>query len=134
MKHGNAFTQMCPMVPRGESNENNRCVASGCMAWRWINQDSGFCGLAGPLVCTAGSGIIRPADISDSEISIVDRFVSECCMILPGADTNASALFSRFVDLNGACMSAKRFGQIIARNCERIKRGGVVYYKGIALR
>ena len=132
MKHGNAFTKMCPMRA-SLSPEDNRCVASNCMGWRWINQDSGFCGLAGPLVCSAGSGIARTADLSDAEIAIVDRFVSECCLISSGACTEAAAVFSRFVDLNGQCMSAKRFGQIVIRNCERLKRGGVVYYKGLLL-
>jgi hypothetical protein len=25
-----------------------RCLASGCMAWRWYGDDLGYCGLAGP--------------------------------------------------------------------------------------
>jgi hypothetical protein len=130
MKHENAKEKWCPMTSGAFSS---KCVASDCMSWRWINQVSGFCGLCGPLVCTAGSGIIRPADISEAEIALVDRFVSDCCLIGTGGSTEAAAVFARFIDLNGQCMSAKRFGQIIIRNCERIKRGGVVYYKGLLL-
>lgn len=133
MKHENARTKFCPLKTNIDLI-SFKCEGSNCMAWRWINQDSGFCGLAGPLVCTAGSGIARPADLGSAEIEIVDRFVSECCLLVGGGDaTEASAVYGRFVDLNGACMSAKRFGQIITRNCERIKRGGVVYYKGLLL-
>ena len=35
-----------------EAYEQNRCLASGCMAWRWdydgLDSGHGYCGLAGP--------------------------------------------------------------------------------------
>lgn len=133
MKLGNAKEKWCPMTAGAFSS---KCFASDCMAWRWINQDSGFCGLAGPLLCTAGSGISRPTDISESEENLIDKFVYHFCDLRAGNEIAASELYENFSEcgLLTMNMSAKRFGQIITRNCERVKRGGTVYYKGIALK
>jgi hypothetical protein len=32
---------------KGNADENCHCLASECMAWRWSDEKSGYCGLAG---------------------------------------------------------------------------------------
>ncbi len=32
------------------SDPSTACLASGCMAWRWVSSGHGYCGLAGPSV------------------------------------------------------------------------------------
>ena len=137
MKHENALNKLCPMTPRGDYNDNNRCVASGCMAWRWFNNDSGYCGLAGKPENSAGSGIQRPADISDREKEIVDRFVRFKCemnnKVESPAEIIAEAFFKFYTGANPE-ISRKRFGQImVACHCKSVKRGGKIYYQGIKL-
>lgn len=52
MKHGEAKNYVCPQSIGQEQEQ--RCRASGCAAWRWgepkwgdIDQRRGYCGLAG---------------------------------------------------------------------------------------
>lgn len=66
MTEEEAKTKMCPMTfPRsgsiGERGQEDPCIGSACMAWRWsdeysktdlggghsINEPTGYCGLAG---------------------------------------------------------------------------------------
>jgi len=50
MTEDEARKKWCPEAPEVD---NNRCIGSGCMAWRWTNGNPtagvgrGFCGRAG---------------------------------------------------------------------------------------
>jgi hypothetical protein len=133
MKQGNALTKLCPMTPSGDNNDNNRCVASGCMAWRWFNADSGYCGLAGKPENTAGSGVIRKADPPQSIIDSVRNFLmNHCCN--SADNTLASELYGSYSSLHTTKITQKTFGAIVSGNYAKVRLGGKIYYQGIKLK
>lgn len=132
MKISNAMRLMCPMVADRGNNEDNRCVGAGCMAWRWHNNESGYCGMAGEPKNTAGSGVARPADIGVAELGLVEKFLDDRCQ-RSNNDISAIDLWNTFKASYSQCMTQKRFGQIIGAKFNRIKRGGVIYCQGLEL-
>lgn len=137
MKHGNALIKLCPMAARDGNNEDNRCVASGCMAWRWFNSDSGFCGLAGKPANSAGSGIIRKQDPPAAITATVIFFAEESCVFSSGSEISAKDLYAAYSGQNRTQISQKLFGSILATEfslLKSIKRGGKIFYQGIRLK
>jgi hypothetical protein len=135
MKHENALNKLCPMTPRGDYNDNNRCVASGCMAWRWFNTQSGYCGLAGKPENSAGSGKTRKTDATEEVVKVIEKFVKDCCVACTDKiETPSKAIYSRFKDYSSASISQKVFGSIFSRRFKSIKRSGYTWYQGIKLK
>jgi hypothetical protein len=71
-------------------------------------------------------------------MTLIDNFIKECCVLIPGGRVSATVLFKRFLryattQSSEEAITQTQFGRILTARFNRKKSNGCVFYRGLIL-